>query len=270
MPGTLDIWQLVLLALVQGLTEFLPVSSSAHLILPSQLLGWPDQGVLVDVMAHFGSLFAVLLYFRQDVARGVRGGFDLLARRDTDNARLTWLILVASPPALLAGAGLAVLDVTDLLRSPLLIAATTVGFGALLWAADALGKEERGVDGLRWRGALLIGMAQVLALLPGTSRSGITMTAARGLGLSREESARFSMLLGIPIIAAGGLYALLQLAGGDAAGATLTDGLAVAVLSFLAAYLAVALFMRWVPRIGMAPFALYRFALGTFLLLTFL
>ena len=265
----LDLWQLIVLAVIQGLTEFIPVSSSAHLILPSRLLGWPDQGPLIDVMAHFGSLFAVLIYFRDDVLGLFEGAAEWLRGGRGANARLALNLAVATPPALLLAALMAATGLDQAVRSAAVIAATTIVFGIALWLADLLGRRTRRLDQLGWRGAALLGLAQALALVPGTSRSGITMTAALSMGFTRVEAARFSMLMSIPVIAAGGLYSLLKLSGSrlDGAGtATLADGLAVAGLSFAAAWLAIALFMRWVPRIGMLPFMLYRLGLGAVLL----
>ncbi len=261
--------QLILLSLIQGLTEFLPISSSAHLILPAQVLGWPDQGPLIDVMAHFGSLFAVLLYFRKDVAGILRGAADLLQRKLNTNSALALNLILSTPPALLAGFLLASSGWDDLLRSPLIIAITTIVFGVLLWLSDVKAKSDKPGEALTWRGAAALGLAQSLALIPGTSRSGITMTAGRALGLSREASARFSMLMSLPIIGAGGMYATLKLLTADAAEqtATLGSGLVVAGLSFVTAYACIALFMKWVGRIGFFPFMLYRLALGAALLI---
>ena len=267
MSPALDIWQLVILALIQGLTEFLPISSSAHLILPSQLLGWPDQGPLIDVMAHFGSLFAVLIYFREDVVRMLSGLGALLRRELTRDSLLALNLIVATPPALILGAVMALTGLDEGVRSAGVIATTTAVFGIALWLADLAGRKARDAESLTWRGALVLGVAQAVALVPGTSRSGITMTAALAMGLTRVEAARFSMLMSLPIIGAGGLYSLLKLSTGqEGAGASLADGLVVAGLSFIAAYAAIALFMRWVPRIGMFPFMLYRVTLAAILL----
>jgi len=260
---------LIILALIQGLTEFLPISSSAHLILPSKLLGWPDQGPLIDVMAHFGSLFAVLLYFRRDVADILHGCIDLLQRKLNTNSALALNLIISTPPALLLGFLLASQGWDDLLRSPLLIAFTTIFFGVLLWLSDVRAKSDKPVQNLTWGGAVILGLAQSLALIPGTSRSGITMTAGRTLGLSREASARFSMLMSLPIIGAGGLYATLKLMSAEstAYSATLMNGLVVAGLSFITAYACIALFMKWVGRIGFFPFMIYRLILGFGLLI---
>lgn len=261
-------FQLILLALIQGLTEFLPISSSAHLILPSKILGWPDQGPLIDVMAHFGSLFAVLLYFRKDVGSILWGVKDLLQRKLNTNSALALNLILSTPPALALGFFLSVSNLDDALRSPLIIAFTTIFFGVLLWLSDIKAKSDKPVADLTWKGAVLLGLAQSLALIPGTSRSGITMTAGRALGLSREAAARFSMLMSLPIIGAGGLYATLKLMSADAGAqtATLGNGLVVAGLSFVTAYACIALFMKWVGRIGFFPFMVYRLVLGAGLL----
>jgi len=258
---------LILLALIQGLTEFLPVSSSAHLILPAKILGWQDQGPLIDVMAHFGTLFAVIGYFWRDVLSVLGGLVDLLKRRLNTGSVLALNLILATPPALIIGAAMHFSGLDELIRSPLLIACTFIIFGIILWWADIKGARDRHIDTMNWKNAINMGLAQSLALIPGTSRSGITMTAALAMGFTREESARFSMLMSIPIIAVGGLFSIVKLAGADAGGANLTDGLIVAVLSFFAAYVAIAIFMKWVARIGMFPFMVYRVVAGTALLL---
>ena len=259
--------QLIILAIIQGLTEFLPISSSAHLILPQAILGWEDQGTLIDVMAHFGSLFAVLIYFRKDVGGMITGFFDLLRRKLNKNSALALNLIIASPPALALGFFLNKFGYDVLLRSPLLIAFTTIFFGILLWVSDIKGREEKTTEDLTWKGAALMGAAQALALIPGTSRSGITMTMARFMNMTRVESARFSMLMSLPIIGAGGLFALLKLMTEPSGTAGLSDGLIVALLSFIAAYACIALFMKWVSKIGFFPFMVYRLLLGAGLLL---
>ena len=257
-------FHLIILALIQGLTEFLPISSSAHLILPSKLLGWRDQGPLIDVMAHFGSLFAVLLYFRRDVADILRGFVDLLQRKLNTNSALALNLILSTPPVLIAGFILAKTGADDAMRLLPVIAFTTIFFGVLLWLSDVKAKSDKPVKDLTWGGAVILGLSQSLALIPGTSRSGITMTAARTLGLSREAAARFSMLMSLPVIGAGGLYAMMKLMTADATeqSATLMNGLLVAGLSFVTAYACIALFMKWVGRIGFLPFMIYRLILG--------
>lgn len=263
----MDIYHLILLAIIQGLTEFLPVSSSAHLILPAQLFGWQDQGPLIDVMAHFGSLFAVMIYFRKEVGEVLIGLTDLVRAKLNKGSALALHLILATPPALLVGAGMHFTGIDEMIRSPLLIACTFIVFGIVLWLADIKGSDSRDIDTLTWKEAIGLGLAQTLALIPGTSRSGITMTAGLAMGLTRSESARFSMLMSIPIIGAGGSFALIKLAKDGSEAASLTDGLIVAGLSFVAAYAAIALFMRWVSRIGMFPFMVYRVVAGLGLLL---
>jgi len=256
---------LTLLAIIQGLTEFLPISSSAHLILPAQLFGWQDQGPLIDVMAHFGSLFAVMAYFRKDVVAIFVGLLDLVKLKLNKNSTLALNLILATPPALLFGAFLRFGGYDEAIRSPLIIAFTTIFFGILLWLSDIWGKRERTTEDLTWKGAFGLGLAQALALIPGTSRSGITMTAARAMGFTRTEAARFSMLMSLPIIGVGGLFALYSLINADEAelaGASLADGLWVAFLSFVAAFACISLFMKWISRIGMFPFMIYRLILG--------
>ena len=262
----MDWLHLILLAIIQGLTEFLPVSSSAHLILPSKLLDWDDQGPLIDLMAHFGSLFAVMLYFRKDVARLFRGAFDLLGRKQTDAARLTWLLIIATPPTLIIGLMMNMGGYDVMIRQPVIIAIAFIVFGVILWWADKTGSRDKDISQLTWRGALCIGAAQALALIPGTSRSGITMTAALKMGYTRTEAARFSMLMSIPIIGVSGLFALYKLQSADAGAASLSNGLIVAGLSFVAAYLSINIFMKLVEKIGMLPFMIYRVVVGCLIL----
>jgi undecaprenyl-diphosphatase len=258
--------QIAVLALVQGITEFLPISSSAHLILVPMLTGWPDQGLLLDVAVHVGSLFAVMLYFWRDLATMLHGliswrGGGLL---DEPGRRLIALVAVGTVPVVIAGLALKLVG-TEHLRSAAVIGWTTLGFGLLLYIADRFGAQERGVQQMGFAGALAIGLAQVLALVPGTSRSGITMTAARGLGLRRDEAARFSMLLSIPtIIAAGALLTLDLIEVGQAD--LRSDVLLGAVLAFASAWIAIALLMRWLQRASFTPFVVYRCVMGVLLL----
>lgn len=254
--------QLILLSLVQGLTEFLPVSSSAHLILAPIAAGLEDQSPLIDVMAHVGSLVAVLVYFHRDIANITRGKLAWLNGRMTPGGRLALLIGAATPPVLLGAGLLYFTGQTDLFRSPLVIGIATLVFAVPLWAADKFGPSRETVGTLTYRDAFLIGVAQLFALIPGASRSGVTMTAGRALGLGRSDAARFSMLMAAPVIAAFGLVAGWDLAHSDVAGASLTDGLIVAVLSFFAAWASIAVMMRFVERVGFLPFVIYRLVLA--------
>ena len=204
--------QLALLALVQGITEFLPISSSAHLILVPVFTGWPDQGPMIDVAVHVGTLGAVIVYFRRDVWQMI-SGLGRLGRNDRDRdpgLRLAFHVVVATIPVVVAGAVLTSFGLS-ILRSPVLIGWTTAGFGVLLYIADRSNMTIRKIEHMTLAHALFIGVVQAVALIPGTSRAGITMTAARVLGYERTESARFSMLLSIPtIIAAGALAGVDQ------------------------------------------------------------
>jgi undecaprenyl-diphosphatase len=253
---------LVVLALIQGITEFLPISSSAHLILTPALLGEADQGPLIDVMAHAGTLLAVLVYFWRDIRDVAIGKFALLTGRITPGGRLALLVAASLPPVLIFGGALFALDLVDALRSPLVIAISTLVFAVPLWLADRYGPSVKSIETMTFKDAVLIGIAQAAALIPGASRSGTTMTAARALGLSRSESARFSMLMSIPVIAAFAVLSVIELMGETGASTHLHDGLIVAGLSFISALAAIAVLMRLVERVGFLPFVIYRIALG--------
>lgn len=262
----MELVHLVALALVQGLTEFLPISSSAHLILLPQVMGWSDQGLSYDIAAHLGTLTAVCGYFRQDLLAIMHAGAAGVKQRSWNaEARLGMYVLLATLPACVCG--VLFKDFIEAhLRSSLVIAITTIGFGLVLGWADIAGKRSREIAGLTVRNVLLIGCAQALALIPGTSRSGITMTAALALGYSRQASARFSFLLSVPLILLASLLEAVDLATGDISVDWI--GLAVVtVLSALSAYLCIFLFLRLLDRVGMLPFVAYRLALGAVLLL---
>ncbi len=260
---------ILLLAMLQGLTEFLPISSSAHLILVPSLTHMADQSLAFDVSVHVGTLVAVLWYFRQEVGRLLGDWAVSCVRRETvGESRLAWILIVASVPV--GVAGLLLHDLVEtVLRSPLVIAATTIGFGLLLWWSDAAGPRKRDEHTIGWGDGLLIGIAQALALVPGTSRSGITMTAGLFLGLTRQAAARFSFLLSIPaILMAGGYQTLKLLQAGDGVDwASLGLG---ALFSAITAYLCIGLFLKWLDRTGMLPFVIYRLLLGGVLLYLYL
>lgn len=263
----MTIIQAVFLAVIQGLTEFLPISSSAHLILPSQLLGWTDQGLAFDVAVHVGTLVAVVFYFRHDVVTLFGAWLQSLRGNHSIDSRIAWFVIFATLPAVLIG-WLSDSFIEAYLRSGLVIAATTIGFGLLLWLADVTGGRRRELYDLSIKHALVIGFAQALALIPGTSRSGITMTAALLLGYTRQTAARFSFFLSMPLIAAAGsyeTYKLLQEPSFD-----WSFMLIGAVASFVSAYVCIKLFMSWLDRIGMLPFVVYRLILGTVLLVILL
>ncbi len=251
------------MSLIQGLTEFLPVSSSAHLILGSRVFGWPDQGLVFDVATHLGTLLAVLVYFRKDLwnmlspwlARG---------RGDESARQLGLTLIVASIPAIIAG-GLLHGWVESALRDTRVIAFITIGFGLLLWWADARFARSKLMQDMNMKSGIMIGLAQMLALVPGTSRSGITITMGRMLGFSADAAARFSFLLSIPIIAAAGGYGVLRMLLRDAPIDWFQFGLAI-VLSALAGCLCIAAFLALLKRVGLLPFVIYRLALGMVLL----
>lgn len=264
----MDPIQIVVLALLQGLTEFLPISSSAHLILVPVIIGWPDQGLAFDVAVHVGTLAAVVLYFRNELVTMGRAWWSSLGeQRFSPEAQLGWAVLWGTMPVGLAG--LLFQDIIETeLRSPLLIAGTTIVFGLLLWAADRWGWRRRDEYSLRWRDVLIIGCVQAVALIPGTSRSGATITAGLMMGLSRSAAARFSFLLSIPVILlAGGLKIRDLLQHPEAVDwLSLLLGTSIAALS---AYLCIHFFLKLLEQTGLLPFVLYRLVLGGVLLLVF-
>ena len=265
LEGPVTFVQIVVLALLQGLTEFLPVSSSAHLILVPALTGWPDQGLEMDVAVHFGTLGAVVIYFRRDVGRILGGLMAGLAGRPTVQSGLAGKLVVATLPLLGGGLALVALELDRWLRQPIVLASATIGFAVLLYLVDRYRPQARQISELNYRDAILIGALQALALIPGTSRAGITITGARGLGYSRLEAARFSMLLSIPAILAASGYATLKLLRGGDSELGVAAGLA-ALLAFLAALVSIDLMMRWLRRASFTPFVIYRLALGAGLL----
>ena len=257
--------QIIVLALIQGLTEFLPVSSSAHLILGSRVFGWPDQGLVFDVATHLGTLIAVLIYFRRELAGMVVCWFRPV-RNDGDrrNRRLFTCLAAASVATMLIGF-LAYDLVAGQLRDLRVIAWATLGFGALLWVADSIAGKGKDIETIELKGALLIGLAQACALIPGASRSGITITAGRLLGLSPDAAARFSFLLSVPVIAAAGAYGLFRTVSGQAQIAW-TEFVLATAFSAIAGWVCIAAFLALLRRIGLKPFILYRMVLGCVLL----
>jgi len=263
-----DILQIIVLALVQGLTEFLPISSSAHLILVPYLTDWPDQGLAFDVAVHVGTLTAVVIYFRKEISKMFFAWLASLKGRHSEDSRLAWGVLIGTIPVGLAG--LLFKDViSEHLRTPLVIAATTIIFGLLLWYADWSGKRNRDEHSLSWKDIIIIGCAQAIALIPGTSRSGITITAGLMLGLTAPAAARFSFLLSIPVIVlAGGVETLdyLKVASIN----DMNDLIIGALISAVSAYLCIHYFLMLLERIGMTPFVIYRMLLGVVLLSLYL
>ena len=264
----MDLIQIIILSLLQGFTEFLPISSSAHLILPSKVLGWSDQGLAFDVATHIGTLAAVILYFRRDIISITQGWLTTgFSKRMNDNGRLAWAIVIATIPAGLVG--LVYSDwIESNLRSTEVIAYSTIGFGLLLLAADRMASEHKDLVQMTLTAALIIGIFQALALIPGTSRSGITITAALFLGFQQQSAARFSFLISIPLILAAGLLKTKELVEQAAQVDWAEIGLA-AFISALSAYVCIYFFLAIINRIGMMPFVVYRLALGAVLLIWF-
>lgn len=264
----MDWLQVVVLAVVQGFTEFLPVSSSAHLILVPLLTSWKDQGLAFDVALHMGSLLAVMAYFRREIGAMLRSSWAAARGRGVDReAHLSLAVMFATLPVCVIG--LALHDVIEgHLRTTPVIAAAMIGFGLLLGYADWGQKGSRDEYQLRGRDIALIGLAQALALIPGTSRSGITITAALMLGMNREAAARFSFLLSIPVIVLAGGMEIISLSHQTAPidWPTLLSG---TVLASISAYLCIHFFLAFITRLGMQPFVLYRLVLGVWLLWLF-
>lgn len=263
----MSFFHILLVAIIQGVTEFLPVSSSGHLILLPNLTGLADQGQAVDVAVHVGTLGAVVLFFWADVRIALAGLPRLLRGRiDTPGSRLAFLLLVATIPVILAGLILKLTGLSDAMRSITVIGWTMLGFGLVLWWMDQTGTSEKQTEDWTLRDAVILGFWQAIALIPGTSRSGITITGARHLGYERSEAARIAMLMSIPTIIASGTLLGIEVIG-NADLAVARDGAIAAVFAFIAALLALGLMMRLLKSISYTPYVLYRVALGIVLLI---
>ena len=257
----------IVLAVVQGLSEFLPISSSGHLVLAPYFFGWPDQGLAFDVAVHVGTLIALLVYFRRELTVMAVAWLRSLTGRHDRDSRLAWQILVGTVPVGLVGLWFGDY-IEHHLRQPLFVAGTLAVFGLLMYAADRFGRGTGDEFGLSWPQAIAIGIAQALALMPGTSRSGVTMTAGRALGLSRSGAARFSFLLAVPGIGAAGFYEGAKLLGADAPvdWTPILTGMLFAALSGIAC---IHLLIRFIERIGLLPFTIYRLALAAVIVAVF-
>lgn len=265
----MDLFQIILLAFIQGLTEYLPISSSGHLVLTPVLLGVEDQGLSFDIAVHIGSLLAVIIYFRREATAITADTMGRLFFRQeaTANSQLGFAIAVATIPIVLAG-GIYTLSGIEF-RGPVIIAVASILFGLLLWWADTKPRPHKGIEQITLNDALIIGIFQILSIIPGTSRSGITMTAALMLGFTRTAASRFSFLLAIPTILMSAGVVILKIAKSDAQ----LDWNAMiigAICSFIFAYIAIFYFLKLIERIGMMPFILYRVLLGIVLLVMFL
>ena len=262
----MPILHLILVAVIQGITEFLPVSSSGHLILLPNLTGMEDQGQVIDVAVHIGTLGAVMLYFRADVHRVILGIPKVLKRQvDDQDAWLALCLIIATIPVIVAGLIFKLTGLDDMLRSVAVVGWMTLIFGIVLYWADQTGTTEKTAENWSMKDAITMGLAQILALIPGTSRSGITITAARRLGYAREDAARLAMLMSIPTIMASGV-----LLGAEVAfsmdGAAAKDAAIAAVFAFGMALLALALMMRLLRSISFTPYVIYSILLGLILL----
>jgi undecaprenyl-diphosphatase len=260
----MSILQIIVLALIQGITEFLPISSSGHLILVPAFTGWPDQGVVTDMVTNLGSVSAVIIYFWRDVMAMIRGIPDLLRARMTMEARLLLNVIVGTIPITIVGALLHFSHLDELIRNPVLVAVNAIVFGALLYTADRYGLFVRTMLHMNWKAALMIGGAQALALSPGTSRSGITMTAGRALGFVRPEAARFAFLLSIPANLESSVLII-----GDAVknGQSISlDVMITGVLTFFVSLGTITVLMKLIRTHSFLPFVIYRMALGALIL----
>ena len=260
----MPILHIVVLAIVQGITEFLPISSSGHLVLTPGLMGWLDQGLTIDVAVHVGTLFAVVVYLWRDVWMMICGIGRMFTGKFDDGARLAAMIVIASIPVMAVGLTVK-LVFGDATRTPMIIGWAFIIFGVILYLGDRYGLTIRRMTHLTWGGALAIGLAQALAIIPGASRAGVTITMARILGFERRDTARFSMLLAIPAIAGAGVIQGIEVVrSGNLA--ILPDGLLAASLSFLTALVAIWAMMGWLQRQSYTPFVVYRIIIGIIIL----
>jgi len=263
----MSLFYLLIVAIIQGVTEFLPISSSGHLILLPNLTGHEDQGQVIDVAVHVGTLLAVILYFRRDVGNAFLGlGRLIRGKVDTPGARLAFLLLIATVPVIVAGLALKLTGLDDALRSIAVIGWTMLLFGVFLYWTDQTGGTEQKAEGWTLRDAIIMGLWQSVALIPGTSRSGITISGARLLGYARHDAAKLSMLMSIPTIAASGILLGAEVAvTADAAAAR--DGAIAAFFAFVSALLALTLMMRLLRSVSFTPYVIYRVVLGVILLI---
>jgi undecaprenyl-diphosphatase len=268
MNESLSNLQAIVLGLIQGLTEFLPISSSGHLALVPLVSSWPDQGLAYDCVLHLGTLTAVVFYFRTDLAKMMLGFGQTIQQRSwkaNREGQMAWMIGFATIPVGLAGLTFKDYIENDL-RSVEVIGISSIVFGLLLLAADKMGKRERREADWGIKDTMIVGLAQAVALIPGTSRSGITMTAALFLGYNRETAARFSFLLSIPVIVLAGGLKIKDWIESSSQTASMNELLIGYVVSVLSAYLCIHYFLKFLDRTGMGPFVIYRIILGSVLL----
>ena len=256
----MTVWQAIVLGVLQGLAEFLPISSSAHLALTPWIFGWDSSGLAFDVALHIGTLAAVLWFFRAQWAALTRAAWRIVITRRiaTEEERRVLFLVIATIPGGIGGLLLAEYAET-IFRTPALIATTLIIMGVILWAVDRFSPQDRPLSGMRWTHALLFGLAQVLALVPGVSRSGSTMTAGRAMGFHRESAAVFAFLMSMPITAAAAAYEVPKAIAEGGLGAPIVAGV---IASGLSGWLAISVLLKYVARHGFGVFAVYRIALG--------
>lgn len=256
----MTVFQALVLGILQGLAEFLPISSSAHLALAPWVFGWPEPGLAVDVALHVGTLVAVLVYFREEWGKLIMAALEIVRTQRIQTAeqrRVIYLIIATIPGGI---AGLLLNDYAESkFRSPALIASALAVMGVVLWFVDRMRPANRPIDSIRWSDAILIGLAQACALLPGVSRSGATITAGRSLALDRESAATFSFLMSMPIIAAAAIFKVPHLLREGGASTPLLVGVLASAIS---GWLAIAIVMRYVRSHSYGVFAVYRVMVG--------
>ncbi len=261
-------FQMLLLAIVQGVTEFLPISSSGHLILLPAFTGYADQGPMIDIAVHVGSLLAIITYFFKDVVTLGRGGFATIGiGKAPAERRLFWWIIIGTIPAVIVGLFLKTGGYLEGFRSTTLVGINLIVYGIILGIADRIGKQTKSFEDMTLKDGIIVGLAQALALIPGTSRSGVTMSAARFLGYSRVEAARFSFLLSIPAVAGAGILIVPDLM--DASGELLKEAFITGVMTFLAALATMTFLMKFLRKASMMVFVVYRVLMGIALLALF-
>lgn len=261
----MQLYQSVAMGVIQGLGEFLPISSSAHLILVPDILRWPDFGQTFDVSLHVGTLAAVVVYFKKDIAELATAFLDSIRARSWSvsfNSRLCYYIIAATIPGAIAGKLFEDVIESGVRSSPNLIASLLIGMGGLLMAADSLGKKNLAMESITMKSALAIGFSQALALIPGFSRSGITITSALALGFRNEDSARFSFLLSIPIVLGAGILKGIKIARSGLGDVSAGNFVAGVLTSFAVGYLAIKFLLRFVQTRSYKAFAIYRFIFG--------
>jgi undecaprenyl-diphosphatase len=260
----MSLLQIIVLAIIQGVTEYLPVSSTGHLILAPALMGWTDQGFVTDMITNLGTLAATTIYFWRDVLSMFRGLLDLVRRQQTAASRLVLNVIIGTIPVLIFGLILDKTGIKDHLRSPMIVAIDFILWGIVLYVADSFGLMKNTVRDLTWRSALIIGGFQCLSLFPGTSRSGITMTGGRFLGFMRPEAARFSFLLSIPANLAASVFILKKAV--DAGETIHSDQVICGILTFFIGLATIAFLMRIVRSWSFMPFVAYRIIFGAAIL----